>query len=248
MLRQPDYEQLIRYARDCLVDREIMLVNLRRFHTEQPPAIKKVESTNEPFQRNGSKRRSLNIPPISSLFGRRPSQLDSSLPLVASPEEIQFNFIYPKFNEGQHVALCAVLLDEWVKELAALAQEHTVVQLANLLKWLYIDHDCIDFVLYFLYNILFIFLSIYYLLLQILVSFQIHTAGCSYSIHYWNQGELLCIDLAWKIHSSSIFFYLEEQKNNFSRCRNIAFTMKWGELMMIFIIFSSFMTTRLWKD
>ena len=87
-----------------------------------------------PFQRNGPKRRSLNIPPISSLFGRRPSQIDSSVSLVSSADEVQFNLDYPKFNEGQHVALCAVLLEEWVKELAALAQEHTVAQLATLLK------------------------------------------------------------------------------------------------------------------
>ncbi|CAH1153647.1 unnamed protein product [Phaedon cochleariae] len=132
MYRQPDHLQLIKYARDCLVDREIMLVNLRRYNTEQRPTKK--NEANEAFQRNSAKRRSLNIPPISSLFSRRPSQVENSVPLTASVEEVQFNLIYPKFNEGQHVALCAVLLDEWAKELAALAQEHTVAQLAMLLK------------------------------------------------------------------------------------------------------------------
>ncbi|KAG5899461.1 hypothetical protein JTB14_015314 [Gonioctena quinquepunctata] len=131
MYRQSDAVQLIKYARDCLVDREIMLVNLRRYHAEQR-TMKKLDTT-EPFQRNSPKRRSFNIPPVSSLFGRRPSQGESGVSLL-SPEEVQFNLIYPKFNEGQHVALCAVLLDEWVKELAALAQEHTVAQLAILLK------------------------------------------------------------------------------------------------------------------
>ncbi|KAJ8926863.1 hypothetical protein NQ314_020714 [Rhamnusium bicolor] len=132
MSRQSDCINLIKYARDCLVDREIMLVNLRRYRAENPNMRK--PDSNEPFQRNGPKRRSLNIPPISSLFSRRPSQIESSVPMVSSPEELQFNLIYPKFNEGQHVALCAVLLEEWVKELAALAQEHTVAQLATLLK------------------------------------------------------------------------------------------------------------------
>nr|XP_023016634.1 UPF0518 protein CPIJ015043 [Leptinotarsa decemlineata] len=132
MFRQSDAVHLIKYARDCLVDREIMLVNLRRYHAEQR-TLKKLE-INEPFQRNSPKRRSFNIPPVSSLFGRRPSQVETGISLVSSQEDMQFNLIYPKFNEGQHVALCAVLLDEWVKELAALAQEHTVAQLANLLK------------------------------------------------------------------------------------------------------------------
>ncbi|CAH1965271.1 unnamed protein product [Acanthoscelides obtectus] len=134
MLRQSKYPQQIKYARDCLVDREIMLVNLRSYCSEQASPKRLDPSLNEPFQRNSFKRRSLNIPPISSLFGRRPSQADSSVLLMASPEEVQFNLIYPKFDECQHVALCAVLLDEWVKELAALAQEHTIAQLTNLLK------------------------------------------------------------------------------------------------------------------
>ncbi|KAJ8923668.1 hypothetical protein NQ315_010248 [Exocentrus adspersus] len=132
MSRQSESASLIKYARDCLVDREIMLVNLRRYHAEM--SLKKPEQPPEPFQRNGPKRRSLNIPPISTLFGRRPSQIDNNVQMTSTPEELQFNLIYPKFNEGQHVALCAVLLEEWVKELAALAQEHTVAQLATLLK------------------------------------------------------------------------------------------------------------------
>lgn len=135
MSRQPDRIGLIKYAQDVLVDREIMLVNIRRYHMEKSTVPKsQPQESNEPFQRNGSKRRSLNIPSITSMFGRRPSQIDTSLPMVASPEELQFNLIYPKFNEGQHVALCAVLLDEWVKELAALAQEHTIAQLATLIN------------------------------------------------------------------------------------------------------------------
>lgn len=70
------------------------------------------------------------------MFGRRPSQVaaENSVPLQPASEEYQCNLIYPKFNEAQHVALCAVLLDEWVKELAALAQEHTIAQLAALFK------------------------------------------------------------------------------------------------------------------
>ncbi|XP_057656356.1 FHIP family protein AGAP011705 isoform X1 [Diorhabda carinulata] len=121
--------QLIKFARDLLVDRELMLVNQRKHNIEQHN--KKLEI--EPFQRNISKRRSLGISPISSIFGRRPSQVDITIPVMLS-DEVQFNNIYQKFNASQHVALCAVLLSEWLKELSALAQEHTVAHFANLLK------------------------------------------------------------------------------------------------------------------
>lgn len=132
MDRLPNRTSLIKYAKDCLIDREIMLLNLRRYHAEQQ-TVAKIEN-NEPFQRNGPKRRSINIPSISGMFGRRQSQLETNVPMVSTPEDLQFNLIYPKFNEEQHIALCAVLLDEWVKELSALAQEHTIAQLATLLK------------------------------------------------------------------------------------------------------------------
>ncbi|XP_030756075.1 UPF0518 protein AGAP011705 [Sitophilus oryzae] len=135
MTRQPDKAELIKYAQDVLVDREIMLVNIRRYHMEKKAVPKpQPQESNEPFQRNGPKRRSLNFPSITSIFVGRSNQIDTSIPVVTSPQEVQFNLIYPKFNEGQHVALCAVLLDEWVKELAALAQEHTIAQLASLVN------------------------------------------------------------------------------------------------------------------
>lgn len=75
----------------------------------------------------------MNFPSIASVFSRRASQIDNNLLMVSPSEEPQSCLIYPKFTEGQHVALCAVLLDEWVKELAALAQEHTIAQLATLM-------------------------------------------------------------------------------------------------------------------
>lgn len=91
---------------------------------------------NDSFQRNGPKRRSISssFSSISSIFSRRTSQLESPIPLTPQSEESEQIMIYPKFSEAQHVALCAVLLDEWLKELAALAQEHTISQLASLFK------------------------------------------------------------------------------------------------------------------
>ncbi|CAG9828448.1 unnamed protein product [Diabrotica balteata] len=131
LCQQPNCVQLIKFARNVLIDREIMLVNQRKHNIEQQN-FQNLEI--EPFQRNSPKRRSLGISPISSFFGRRPSQVDGNSQVILTPEEVQFNKVYQKFNKDQHVALCAVLLDEWVKELSALAQEHTVAHFANLLK------------------------------------------------------------------------------------------------------------------
>lgn len=137
MNRRSDAASLIKYARGFLVDRETRLLNARRNTLETPsqPTVP-VPSRNveEPFQRLKPQRRSLNLPSIPAIF-RRPSQVtENSVPLVATSEDNHCHLIYPKFNEAQHVALCAVLLSEWVKELAALAQEHTIAQLAALLN------------------------------------------------------------------------------------------------------------------
>lgn len=92
----------------------------------------KPQDSSDSVQKNGPEKRSL--PSLASIFTRRPSQLETSLPMVNSSDDFQTNMMYPKFNEAQHVALCAVLLDEWVKELAALAQEHTIAQLTTLIN------------------------------------------------------------------------------------------------------------------
>ncbi|RZB39943.1 UPF0518 domain containing protein -like [Asbolus verrucosus] len=135
MSRRSDSGSLIKAAKDFLVDRETRLINARRNTLEKSSSVC-VEP--EPFQRNEPKRRSLNLPSITSMFGRRPSQIaENSVAMVPTSEEYQCNLIYPRFNESQHVALCAVLLDEWVKELAALAQEHTIVDVQILV----LDHS-----------------------------------------------------------------------------------------------------------
>lgn len=137
MLQKPDYVNLIRYARNFLLERETRLVNARRTAVEKSStSAQTTETNNDPFQRNGPKRRSLNLSSISSMFGRRQSHVETNMQMLMPMEEAQQQqcVLYPKFTEAQHVALCAVLLDEWVKELAALAQEHTIAQLATILK------------------------------------------------------------------------------------------------------------------
>lgn len=117
-----------------MLDREARLVNARRNERVDRNSLFSTPSTNEneqSFQRNSPKRRSLTY--LTGIFGRRPSQIETTIPLTNHSEEVENN-VYPKFNEAQHVAVCAVLLDEWVKELAALAQEHTISQLAAFFK------------------------------------------------------------------------------------------------------------------
>lgn len=138
MSRQSDSVNLLRQARTFLQERETRLVNARRNIIESRNSIASSTSTEsyEPFQRNRPKRRSFtsSFPSFSNMFTRKVSNTEPSIQLI-SPSEDSVNSLYhPRFSEAQHVALCAVILDEWVKELAALAQEHTIAQLTALFK------------------------------------------------------------------------------------------------------------------
>lgn len=134
MFRQPDRLVLVEQAKNFMLDREARLVNARRNERVDRNSLfsNTTNETDQPFVRNSPKRRSLTSS-LSSMFGRRPSQIETTIPLTNHSEEVENN-VYPKFNEAEHVAVCAVLLDEWVKELAALAQEHTISQLAAFFK------------------------------------------------------------------------------------------------------------------
>jgi len=138
MSRQSDSGNLIRQARIFLQERETRLVNARRNALDSRNSIVSTNSTEsfESFQRNGSKRKSFtsSLSSFSNMFGKRPSQVETPIQLVTPQEEAMQIISHPNFNESQHIALCAVVLDEWVKELAALAQEHTIAQLAALFK------------------------------------------------------------------------------------------------------------------
>lgn len=141
MSRQPEKLALVQYARSFLLDRETRLVNARKHALEKNSSLCNSNgsdsSTNESFQRNGPKRRSITSSlssSFSSIFNRRQTHIETNIPLTTQNEESEQIILYPKFTEAQHVALCAVLLDEWLKELAALAQEHTISQLASLFK------------------------------------------------------------------------------------------------------------------
>ncbi|XP_045481730.1 FHIP family protein GH13096 [Harmonia axyridis] len=126
MSKRTDRVDLMKYAKKFMIARETRLVNARRHVIQQSNSER-----SDFFQRNSPRTRSLNLSSISGMFVRRSSNVtDPGLPMLATTDH-SFQVIYPKFNESQHVALCAVLLEEWVKELAAIAQEHTIAQLAS---------------------------------------------------------------------------------------------------------------------
>lgn len=137
MSRQPEKVNLIHQSRTFLVERETRLVNARRNALDRSSvSTTSSESNPEPFQRNSPKRRSFtpSLSSLSTIFTRRSSHVEHSIQMQQQREEVDNTIVYPKFSEAQHVAVCAVLLDEWLKELAALAQEHTISQLAAFFK------------------------------------------------------------------------------------------------------------------
>ncbi|XP_030032429.1 UPF0518 protein GJ17503 isoform X2 [Manduca sexta] len=128
--------ELVDKARVFLIQREMALVKSRGPTTEQSqprvqdsPAYRADES---PFRRVESKRRSLSNS-LSSMFNRRmsssPSQPTShSLQPVSSPLKRPIFTQESYWNQSITLRsiLNAVLLDEWLKELAALCEEHAL--------------------------------------------------------------------------------------------------------------------------
>ncbi|XP_063548322.1 FHIP family protein AGAP011705 [Cydia strobilella] len=120
--------ELVDKARVFLVQRELLLV--RRTNNEAS-SNSSSPRTDEPLHRGETKRRSLSTS-ISNMFGRRlsasPSQPHSIPHSTNSPAK------RPVFTQeaywNQSIALRsilnAVLLDEWLKELAALCEEHAL--------------------------------------------------------------------------------------------------------------------------
>lgn len=132
MDKRSDKNSLIKFAKDFLVEREIRLLNSRQV-TDHLKSVEYNQSS-EPFQRNGPKRRSLNLPSLSSMFSRRYNNAEPEFQLTAKTSDQISDKYNSKFAEPQRIALCAVILEEWIKELAAIAQEHTISQLTNLIN------------------------------------------------------------------------------------------------------------------
>lgn len=141
-----DYE--IRQAKYFLIERETKLFNARKKTVEgNSTPVNNSLTIADPFRRDEPKRRSLTSS-LSSMFRRVSQQVSepSSLLMLSSREEEEDRmdsihstgsgqFVwYKDKSEIKNYALCAVMLEEWLKELAAISQEHTIAQLTNAAK------------------------------------------------------------------------------------------------------------------
>ncbi|XP_026276761.1 FHIP family protein GF15501 isoform X2 [Frankliniella occidentalis] len=143
-------QELVIEAQEFLVNREDRLTNARRLaleasapgadseFTSLPPNTHHRNSlTNDPFARGDGRRRSLTST-VTSLF-RRAAQVAQPIreQLESAGETGSYRYYHrsitaPKYDDSKredyirNVVLCAVILDEWLKELAAIAQEHSV--------------------------------------------------------------------------------------------------------------------------
>uniref|UniRef100_A0A348G6D8 UPF0518 protein n=1 Tax=Odontomachus monticola TaxID=613454 RepID=A0A348G6D8_ODOMO len=146
---------LVEQARLFLISREDKLVNARKNVLEaagQSSSIKRHSLTGEPFMRvlkkRELKRKSLTSS-FTQIFRRSsgmsgPSSLTNSISESPSILEDQLQIVgsgyrYTKtswespneVSPVQNVVLCAVILDEWLKELAAITQEHAIMSLTD---------------------------------------------------------------------------------------------------------------------
>ncbi|CAL7938652.1 unnamed protein product [Xylocopa violacea] len=149
---------LVEQARLFLINREDKLVNARKNALEaaahSAPA-KRNSLSGEPFSRGESKRWSLTSS-FTQMLRRSsgssgPNNSINTVNQSTSISENQLEMVghgsiyryYTKTSWGfpnqvspvQNVVLCAVVLDEWLKELAAITQEHAIMSLTNNLEF-----------------------------------------------------------------------------------------------------------------
>ncbi|XP_034249822.1 UPF0518 protein GI14169 isoform X2 [Thrips palmi] len=148
----PNIQELVVEAQEYLVGREDRLTNARRLalvasapggdieFTSLPPNLNHRNSlTNDPFPRVDSKRRSFSST-LTSVF-RRAVQVAQPIreQLESVGETGSYRYYHRAITDSgqnnsdrehyvRNAVLCAVILDEWLKELAAVAQEHSVLQ------------------------------------------------------------------------------------------------------------------------
>ncbi|XP_063972429.1 FHIP family protein AAEL005291 [Diachasmimorpha longicaudata] len=141
-------DNLVEQARAFLIAREYRLVNTRRNALKTTQSVKKEpeKSPAEVFSRNEPKRRSLTSsltqifkwPGISALpsppaHNRTDEQLEMTSDGASNRAELLSSL--HKITPTQHVVLCAVLMDEWLKELAAIVQEHVILSLTDSIEF-----------------------------------------------------------------------------------------------------------------
>lgn len=138
MCNNIDAESEIKQARWFLIERETRLLNARKRATETDMCnshntSSETNNSGDFFKRDESKRRSLSSS-FSSIF-RRPSQVETSNLILLNREDDNANSSLSKWykekSEIKSYALCSIILEEWLKELAAISQEHTILQLTT---------------------------------------------------------------------------------------------------------------------
>ncbi|XP_076761378.1 FHIP family protein AGAP011705 isoform X2 [Xylocopa sonorina] len=149
---------LVEQARLFLINREDKLVNARKNALEaaaHSAPVKRNSLSGEPFSRGESKRWSLTSS-FTQMLRRSsgssgPNNLINTVNQSTSISENQLETMghgsryryYTKTSWGfpneispvQNVVLCAVVLDEWLKELAAITQEHAIMSLTSNLEF-----------------------------------------------------------------------------------------------------------------
>lgn len=112
-------------ARVYLIRREMSLVNPRVVVNEEKKCTCKEDAESK---RAEAKRRSLSDS-ISSMFGRRLSNSSNTENRVATPVAKTYCFTEEPFWSGSimvRAILNSIILDEWLKEMASLAEEHAL--------------------------------------------------------------------------------------------------------------------------
>nr|XP_012233119.1 PREDICTED: UPF0518 protein CPIJ015043-like isoform X2 [Linepithema humile] len=149
--KHDNVDLLVEQAKSFLISREDKLVNARKnvlVADGQSSPVKRHSLTSESFARGEPKRKSLTSS-LTQMF-KRPggslglSSLTSSVSQPSSISEDQLQVVgsgyrYTKtswespseISPVQNVVLCAVILDEWLKELAAITQEQAIMSLSD---------------------------------------------------------------------------------------------------------------------
>ncbi|KAK7870166.1 hypothetical protein R5R35_012724 [Gryllus longicercus] len=143
LARHDGVDELVLQAQDFLVSREERLTNARRHAQDASSSASSRRSTltNDPFSRGEPKRRSFSSTLSSMLRRATQPALPAPVPIRESQLEHtgdSMRFFARKRTSSsssnsnssrshlQHVVLQAVLLDEWLKELAAITQEQAL--------------------------------------------------------------------------------------------------------------------------
>ncbi|XP_039295133.1 UPF0518 protein GI14169 isoform X2 [Nilaparvata lugens] len=124
LVREPNVNVYIADAQKFLLEREERLVNTRKHAIEAPLSLPPSSNRiSDAFERGDSKRRSLSLA-LSSVFKRQFQPPNKET--VNNFGIARFTKERQKETEIRNVVMCAVVLDEWLKELAAITQEHTI--------------------------------------------------------------------------------------------------------------------------